>query len=215
MSAGMTIFRHRVTGPGSAGDMWTTTMHSQGAGSLSTVHAAWTSLVSGFVTAVLGPMWPNEVSATQTITDQLDGNGLHNVGQLSSAVSLVGAGGGGTLSPRSCVVIGLRSSVPTKAGRGRMYWPAPDSTHLLGTGNLVSADASAISSGWSTRLSTFKLTSQPVVLHRGQDADPLAGTPLVASTFDPVVTVTVGVVLGTQRRRTNRVQNSYAATGVV
>jgi hypothetical protein len=189
-------------------------MHSNGAGSLSTVHAAWTSLVSGFITSVLGPMWPNEVGATQTITDQLDANGLHNIAQLSSSISGVGTGAGATLSPRSCVVIGLRSSVPTKAGRGRMYWPAPDGSHQLGTGNLSSTDASAISTGFSTRLSTFKLTSQPIILHRGHDADEPLGSPLVPSTWDNVVTVTVGVVLGTQRRRTNRVSNSYAATTV-
>jgi hypothetical protein len=189
-------------------------MHSQGAGSLSTVHAAWTSFVNGFITSVLGPMWPNEVGATQTITDQLDANGLHNVAQLTSAISGAGSGAGGTLSPRSCVVIGLRSSVPTKAGRGRMYWPAPDSTHLLGTGNLNSTDAAAISTGFATRLATFKLTSQPVVLHRGYDKlNDVPVTP-VPSTWDNVVSVTVGVVLGTQRRRTNRVANAYASTGV-
>jgi len=212
----MTLYRHRVSGPGSAGDIWTTTMHSSGAASLATVHAAWTTFVNSFITSVLGPMWPNEVGATQTLTDQLDANGLHNVGQLTSSISGGGTGVGGTLSPRSCVVIGLRSSVPTKAGRGRMYWPAPDATHLLGTGNLASADAAALSTGFSTRLTTFKATSQPVILHRGHDARIVGGVPepLVPSTFDNIVSVTVGVVLGTQRRRTNRVANSYASTSV-
>jgi hypothetical protein len=194
--------------------MWTTTMHSNGAAALSTVHAAWQTLVTGFITTTLGPMWPNEVSATSVTTDQLDGNGLHNVAQLTSTITATGTGAGGTLSPRTCVVIGLRTIVPTKAGRGRMYWPAPDATHLLGTGNLVSADASAISAAFAARLITFKATSQPVVLHRGHDLRIVGGIPdpLVPSTHDNITSVTVGVVLGTQRRRTNRVQNAYSST---
>jgi hypothetical protein len=138
-------------------------MHSSGAASLATVHAAWTTFVNSFITSVLGPLWPNEVGATQTVTDQLDANGLHNVGQLTSSISGAGTGTGATLSPRSCVVIGLRSSVPTKAGRGRMFWPAPDALSLLGTGNLNSTVAASLStparsaaspSRWSRRRST-------------------------------------------------------------
>jgi hypothetical protein len=210
----MTIYRHRVSGPGSAGDMWTTTMHSQGAASLATVHAAWQTLVTGFIGSVLGAMWPNEVSANSVITDQLDANGLHNVGQLTSTISAVGTGVGGTLSPRTCVVIGLRTALPTRAGRGRMYWPGTDSTHLTGAGNLVSGDASAISSGFATRLTTFKATSFPIVLHRGQDASTDPPLPLIPSTWDNVTSTTVGIVLGTQRRRTNRVQNAYSQAAI-
>jgi len=212
----MTIYRHRVTGPGSAGDTWTTTLHSQGAASLATVHAAFQTLVTGFIGTTLGAMWPNETSATQVITDQLDANGLHNVGQLSSTITAVGTGTGGTLSPRTCLVIGLRTAVPTKAGRGRMFWPAPDVTHLTGAGQLQSADATTLSNAFAARLTTFKATSQPVVLHRGHDARTVGGIPepLVPSTFDNITTVTIGIILGTQRRRTNRVTNAYAGASV-
>jgi hypothetical protein len=213
----MAFFRHRVSGPGSAGDMWTVTMHSSSAAALSTVHAAWQTLVTGFIGTTLGAMWPNEVSATSVTTDQLDANGVHNVAQLSSAITAVGTGAGATLSPRSCLVIGLRTIVPTKAGRGRMYWPAPDASHLLGTGNLVPADTTAVAASFSSRLTTFKATSQPVVLHRGYDAHTSPGgilIPAKVSTSDNVVSVTVGVILGSQRRRTNRVQNAYAQNSI-
>src|SRR3954464_7889589 len=130
----MPYFRHRVSGPGSAGDVWTCTMHSNGAAALSTVHAAWQSLVSGFITNTIGPMWPNEVAASQVTTDQLDANGLFNVAQLSTTISAPGTGAGPTMSPRLAVVIGLRTVVPTKAGRGRMFWPAPDASHTTASG---------------------------------------------------------------------------------
>lgn len=185
-------------------------MHSSGAGSLATVHAAWVTLLNGFIGTTLAPMWPNETQATSAITDQLDANGLHNVAQLSSTLTQPGTGAGATLSPRDCVVIGLRTTVPTKAGRGRMFWPAPDSGHLTSSGNLVAADATAIAGGFQTRLTTFKATSQPVILHRGHDANHPPGTPLVASTTDNVVQVSVGVIVGTQRRRTNKVANAYS-----
>lgn len=212
----MAFFRHRVSGPGSAGDMWTSTMHSSGAGALATVHAAWQTLVTGFITSTLGPMWPNEVGATSVTTDQLDANGLHNVAQLSSAISGAGSGAGSTLSPRSCLVIGLRTAVPTRAGRGRMYWPAPDGSHTLGSGNLNSVDAAALSTAFASRLTTFKAVSQPVILHRGHDAGLIDGIlePLEPSTSDNITTVTIGVILGTQRRRTNRVQNAYSGSTI-
>lgn len=194
--------------------MWTSTLHSNGSAALATVHAAWSALITGFISSTLGAMWPNEVSATSVQTDQLDGNGLHNVAQVSSTISAVGTGTGGTLSPRTALVIGLRTAVPTKAGRGRMFWPAPDVTHLLGTGNLNSTDAATLSAAFAARLITFKATSQPVILHRGHDARVVGGVPepLVPSTSDNITTVSIGVILGTQRRRTNRVQNAYSYT---
>jgi hypothetical protein len=198
----MTIYRHRISGPGSAGDMWTSTLHSNSSQSLATVHAAWQTLVTGFITATLAAMWPNEVSATSIVTDQLDPLTGKNVAQLSAAIAGVGTGAGATMSPRLALVIGHRTTIPTRSGRGRMFWPAPDATHTSASGNLLSTDATTIATSWSGRLTTFKATSQPVIYHRD------------THTFDNIVGVTVGVVFGSQRRRTNRVQNAYS-TGTV
>lgn len=194
----MPVFRHRVTGPGSAGDIWVSTLHSNSAGSLAAVHTAWTTLINTFITGTMGALWNTHQSATETITDQLDPVTGKNVAQASSAISLVGTGSGGSVSPRTCMVIGLRTALPTRAGRGRMYWPSPDDGHFQTSGVYASADVTTVANGFATALTTFKATATPVVFHRK------------TLTFDTITNTSVGVIPGTQRRRTNKVAQSYA-----
>lgn len=199
--SGMTLFRHRAQGPGSAGDVWSTTLWSNGAASLAATHTAWQTFVSSFISGTLGAMWPNEYSITDLITDQVDTSSHKNTAQVRSSVSYVGTGAGATPSPRAALVIGLRTALPTKAGRGRMYWLSPDSSHYTATGLFVGADLTTIANGFGTALTTFKATSQPVVVHI-----PTSG----GITFDSITYAAASSIPGTQRRRTNRVAGSYA-----
>lgn len=194
----MTTFRHRVTGPGPAGDIWTCTLHSVSGQSLTTVHAAWASAVQGFINSTLGPLWPTETQATAVWTDQLDPVTGRNVAQAYSAGDWKGTGTGLQLPQRAAVIVGLRTALPTRSGRGRMFWPAPDSTHLTTTGLLASATAQTIATGWASQLQTMTGTTQPVIFHRK------------TKTSDSITSVTVGQVLGTQRRRTNKVPPNYS-----
>lgn len=196
---GMPTFRHSATGPGPAGDIWTITMHSSGSADIATVQAAWNTAVGSFITSDLGPMWSTETQCTQTQTDQLDPATGKNVLQASNAVTYKGTGAGQALPQRASVVTGLRTATPTRSGRGRMYWPAPSASELTTTGDLLSAAAATLATGLAAVLNTFSATSQPVIYHR------------LTRTSTPVTTVTVGVVLGTQRRRTNKVAPSYAS----
>ena len=194
----MTIYRHRVTGPGSAGDIWVSTLHSSSANTLASVHTAWTTFVNSFCSGTMNAMWNTHMSATETITDQLDPVTGKNVAQSISSITQVGTGAGGTPSPRVCIVVGLRTALPTRAGRGRMYWPAPDDGHFATTGKFVDADCTTIATGFATALTTFKATATPVVFHRSH------------LTFDTITNVTVGDIPGTQRRRTNKDTQVYA-----
>ena len=62
----------------------------------------------------------------------------------------------------------------------------------------MGADATTLADAFGAALTTLKATTSPIVLHRDNMA------------FDIVTYVSVGVILGTQRRRTNKVANSYA-----
>ena len=198
----MTTFRHRVTGPGNGGDIWVSTLHSSSANTLASVHAAWTAFVIGFCASTMNAMWNTHMSATSVVTDQLDPFTGKNVAQSITGISEVGTGTGGSPSPRNCVVIGLRTDLPTRAGRGRMYWPSPDDSHYGTDGKLVSGDATTISGGFGTALVTFKATSQPIIWHRR------------TLTWDNITHVTVGNIFGTQKRRTNKDTETYATTPV-
>jgi len=172
-------------------------MHSSSANLLSSVHTAWTTFVNALCTGTMNSRMPNEWSATQTVTNELSPSTGKNVAQLRTTIAQVGTGVGITISPRSSIVVGLRSTLPTRAGRGRMYWPAPHGTILLPNGNLVAADVVAIAAGFANGLATFQATSTPVIFHRA------------SLTGHTVVNVVIGEVLGNQRRRTNKSSNAY------
>jgi hypothetical protein len=136
----MTFFRHTASGPGAAGDIWVTTMHSSGSGTVAATHTAWQTFVTSWMSGGYGAMIPNDTSITDLRTDQLDSISGKNNAQTKSGVSLVGTGAGATQSPRDALIVGLRTALPTRSGRGRMFWPAIDATHMTATGLVSGTD---------------------------------------------------------------------------
>lgn len=198
----MPIYRHRVTGPGSAGDVWVSTMHSQGAADYFDAHFAWETFVQNAINPHLAGMWAPTTKVTEVITDELDPLTWRNVRQLTSDVAITGTSDGGAPSPRACLVVGLRTALPTRAGRGRMFLPSPSATHYAATGKFVNADCVTIATDFAAALTTMKATITPVIAHRS------------SLTWDTITRVTVGDIPGTQRRRTNKDPNNYAVSGV-
>jgi len=198
----MPYFRHRVTGPNPGGDVWVSTMHSSSSNTLAAVHTAWTTFINNFFSTTYNALMPNEQSATGTVTDQLDPVTGKNVSQVSSTITQVGTGTGGTASPRNALVVQLLTTLPTRAGRGRMFLPSPDVSHYDANGKFDASMVSTISSAFAAGLTTFKATSQPVVYHR----DTKTGTNLSG--------IKIGVVVGSQRRRTNKTINTYSSNNV-
>jgi hypothetical protein len=194
----VTIFLHKASGPGTAGDVWNVTLHTSGAANLATAHSAWQTFFTAIFTNALQALWPNETSCTGLATVTLDAVTGKQTSATASGVALAGVGTGATLSARDCIVLSKRTALPTKAGRGRMYLPAPDATHLTATGLLTGTDAAAIANAIGTAMTTLKATSQPVVYHHA------------TKTVDNITYVAVGQILGSQTRRTNRVFNAYS-----
>lgn len=197
----MTIFRHRITGPGPAGDIWVTGLFSSGTASIDTAHSAWHTASDSFFVGTMVPLWSTQLEASELITDELDAAGRHNVAQRRSTITYKGTGAGAQLEQRQAVVCGLRTATPTRAGRGRMFVPAPAGDSLVANGLLSTIVADNISSDLATALGTMSQIVQVVIFHRPP-------APAVTSST-PVTSVTVGQVLGTQRRRTNKVPADY------
>ncbi len=198
----MTFFRHRAIGPGSAGDVWVTTLHSEGAGLIDAAHAAWEAIWSAFWVGTYGPLVTPQQQITQLVTDQLDPLSGKNVVQQQSAPHYVGTGAGKTVSPRSCLILSFFSALPTRAGRGRMFLPSPDSTHYAATGEFVDGLNQTIADAWKTAMfGQFDAQGMhPVIYHRS------------TKTGTNITGVKVGTVAGTMRSRTNKVQNNYASS---
>lgn len=178
-------------------------MHSSGAGALADIHTAWSTLVASMFSGAYGGLLTVDQLVDQVITDALDPVTGKNTAQARSAVTYKGSLAAEPVTPqRSSIVFGLRTALPTRAGRGRMYWPGPAGSKLTNTGELASADANTIAAELATALGTFSATSTPVIYHRA------------SKTSTTVTQVTVGLVLGSQRRRTNKVSPSYASANV-
>lgn len=188
----MTIYQHQVTGTFSAGDQWCTTMHTSSVNSLSSVHTAWTTAINTFFSGTYNAMMPTDVSATQTLTNQLDPLTAKNVAQQTSAITQTGTGAGGKPSPRDCVLLSLRTALPQKKGRGRMFLPSVDASHYTATGRLVQADMQTIATGFAAVLTTLAGTATPIIFHKN-----VLG-------FDVIIAVKVPDLAATQRRRTNK-----------
>jgi ethanolamine utilization microcompartment shell protein EutL len=198
----MTNYLHRMSGPGAAGDVWISTMHTSGAANLATAHGAWQTFVTAIFNNALKTRWAVASQITSLQTVSLDPVTGKQTAVTATSVALIGTSAGQMISPRSCMVLSLRTALPTKAGRGRMYLPPPDSTHLTGSGLLLGSDAAAIATAIGTAMTTFKATSQPVVYHQK------------TKTVDNITYVAVGQVLGSQTRRTNRVFNAYSTATI-
>lgn len=198
----VTIYLHRMSGPGSAGDVWISTLHTSGAANLATAHGAWSTFVTAIFNNAFKTRWAIPTQITGLSTVSLDPVTGKQTAVTSSGVALVGTAAGQQLSPRDCIVLSLRTALPTKAGRGRMFMPGPDASHLGTSGLLIGTDATAIATAVGTAMTTLKATSQPVVYHAK------------TKTVDNIITVMVGQVLATQTRRTNRVFNAYSSAGI-
>lgn len=210
----MTLYRLQAKGPGAGGDFWSTSMHVESTRTIQSVHTGFESFLATFLDASILALWPNEQHCNQAVTTSITEADGKNIFQVSSAVDHVGIGTGGTISQRSATVIGMVDGTPTRAGRGRMYWPPPESTALDAQGLLTSANATLFASKFKAAVDALDVADQLVIYHRPLKAGP-GGVPAArAGSTSAVTGVKVGIIIGTQRRRTNRVQNSYTTVGV-
>lgn len=198
----MAIFRSVVQGPGPAGDYWSSTLHSTSETTIGTVHSAFSALITSFVGGTLAAMWPTVTEVSAITTTQIDPTSGRNITQESSGLPIPGTGTGAALPQRVAVVVGMRTTLPTRAGRGRMYFPAPDITHLDDDGLLETTDAQSLATAMASALAVANTTVSWGLFHRGE------------GNMTPITSVTVGQVLGTQRRRTNKVPDVYSSADV-
>lgn len=204
----MATYRHSVQGALPAGDFWTTTMHSDGPASLASAHTAWGTAISAILNGTMKGLLPTTVTATTIVTDELDAVTGRNVAQARGSIVFAGTAAGDPISQRSSILISLRTALPTKAGRGRMYFPCPATDAVTTTGEISAANALAIAGDVGDALGTMASTVTPVIYHARKE-DPIT-VPSVTSITDVLVPVT----LATQRRRTNKVPPQYQAAPV-
>ena len=140
-----------------------------------------------------------------------DNTVLEGVGVANKITGNTGTGNV-TLTPQSAVVVSLITGNPTRNGRGRLYWPAVGYPLATDTGRLATGKASAIAGGMKNYLRGVQ-----DALKSGLEAGP--GGALVVelqvvskstSQAYRVNTLRVGDVVDTQRRRRDRMPETYS-----
>ena len=196
----MTVYRCTATGETPQGESWVTGLWVEKTGGTTALaaaawHTAWDLLWNGAASPAdsIKQLLDGNCTTTETIVNQVDASFRHQVEQVRTAETLTGTSGAENLSPQTAAVVSLRTVVPTRRGRGRMYLPpmTVDSELTLGIMDAITTSSIALAAkGMLESLITSGYT--PVIAHRD-----------IASTTN-ITSCDVSNIYGTQRRRRNK-----------
>lgn len=199
----MALFRHTASGTQQTGS-WSFTLHTEGSLSVGDANSAWSdALTAGWVGSAL----VEDVYENSTILDTATTAGINpatdgQTTRVTATVSLAGSITGNQLPYQVAVVISLQTDTATRHGRGRLYLPAPD-VSMCTNGGLSSTCLTNLDAGFTAlfdSLNTDGLT--PVVRNR------------TAHSSTTITSARVGSVFDTQRRRRNKIAETYTAIAV-
>lgn len=181
-----------------AGEVWSFSVHTQKAGgTLAGASAAWAAaapvLWNGTgATDSIGQYCKSTTTATDASTAEIDVLTGRQLGRIDVVLTLAGSGTSESLPPQVSAACSLRTALATRRGRGRFYLP-PFVTDT-DTGGLLDATVQGVVSLACQKFlqSLVTATYVPIIWHRD------------TKTYDNVVTIDVGNVFDTQRRRRNK-----------
>lgn len=199
----MTIYRCTATGVNQGLDSWTFGLHVQKVGgSVAAALTAWQSFMDnlfngdgGGVNGIAGD-YSTHLTVQSLVVTALDALTGKNSEQAQSGSVLAGTAGGDPLPGEVACCVSLRTSLPTRAGRGRFYLPNPNTgavTAGVFNNSFVSDVVEAAQYGLDNLVTA---TYVPIIYH----ASSITGT--------TITSVDVGSVPDVQRRRRNKLTES-------
>lgn len=194
----VTVFRHRATGRFGDGEQWTFGIYSEGTGGIDAAETAWDAAVSAFFSTELAARISDTVTTLSTSTASID----ETTGRQITRRELTNTSGGTSTSPslpyQVAPVVGLRTELATRAGRGRFYAPSL-AVDQVADGRMLPAAQSDLADAAVAMMNELQTGGLvPVIFHRTDS--PSAGL----FTTTQVTMIDVGDVLDTQRRRRNK-----------
>jgi len=184
------LYRHRCIGT-YTGESWTFGIHSEGNISLAAAQTAWASGIGAFFTAAAATMC-TDVQAVEATTVELDPTTGKQLTGTSDPRNDAGTNVGQCLPFQCAPVVSLRTATLSRAGRGRFYAPSL-AVDQVAAGRMIAAAQTALADGAEDMLqSLITAGNQIVIYHRA------------AGTTTPVISLDVGDVIDTQRRRRNK-----------
>lgn len=196
----MTFYRLTARGHLPQGEIFTFTLHCNNiSGTLSGAGAAWHTALGLLWNGVATPadsikqIISTTIGIDASVVDALDPLTGKNDAQLTTAETLVGTNATDPLVNQDAIVVSLRTAKATKAGRGRFYLPPPSEDQTTAA-LLQNTPRGQVTTAAQKMIQSLNGAGYIVgVFHRG------------SITQDNVVSVDVSNVLGTQRRRRDKI----------
>lgn len=205
----MTIFRHVARGSLIDGEQFTFSIHSERApGEVNEAHTAFAAAIALLWNGVATPadsikqLYPAGTTVDELVTTQLAALSGRNELQVISAPALAGTGAGAALPPQTAICVSLRTALPTRAGRGRFFLPAPIVAESS-SGRLASTAQGQVLAAVTGMLQSMQSDLYPVVIMHRDDLT----TTLVTS-------VDVGDVFDTIRRRRDKLVEARVSAAI-
>lgn len=192
-----------------AGETFTFTLHVfNAAGTVAGAAAAWHTALGLLWNGVAPPAdsikqnIPTTTSIVNSSATEIDPLTGRNLGQTQTAEALVGTDATGPVPPQCAVVVSLRTALFNKSGRGRFYLPAL-STDKVTAGRITGTVVTQIVTASQKMVQSLNGAGYTVcVYHRA------------TKTHDNVVSVNVGDVFDTQRRRRDKLVEARTSLAV-
>lgn len=204
----MTIYRVTTFGHMQTGEEWNTTWHVQAVtGLASTIATTAGDAITAAWSGTTGPAGRLDTYYTADIgvdgvrVDELDNFGK-NVDQAVVTLSLVGTSTDELLPPNCAVAASLRTSKPTRHGRGRNFLPSPVVTTVVNQ-LLASAVQTAMKNAWLRALNHMLDNSAPVGIFNRNAVE-----------WDQVISVDIGNVFDVMNKRRNQQTETRVASAL-
>jgi len=203
----MAVYRCTASGHTPEGELWVTGLFVEKVGGTTAAAAAsWHTAFGLLWNGVASPadsikqLILTTCGCDETVVNQLDAFFQHNVEQVRTGETLVGTSAASALPPQSSAVLSTRTALPTRSGRGRMYLPPFTEDAIAGIGELDAPVAAAIALAGKGMMEQLMGDGyQPVIAHRA------------TSDTTNIISVDCSTIIGTQRRRRNKLIGSRAS----
>lgn len=205
----MAIYLCKIRGHSATILDWSIGFHVSAATNLASAIA--TTVADGFT-----DLWdgvPSGTNAVKTLYDiatvaddvlvtELDGALVHGVSQGQEPLTLAGTASGDPLPPQVAVVGSKVSVLPTRRGRGRLYFPPPSVASDDG-GRLATGDRDIYAAGLKNMFNVIRAAAggayTTVIVHKD----------FIPSAFTQFDQIKVGDVFDTQRNRRSKLKEAY------
>ena len=170
----MALYQHRFGGATAAGENWMFTWWANSSRTAAAAHSAATTWIGVvFDGATAGNGLEDHMATTvglRTITTvEVDAATGTQVSRLDTALTRNGLSASNTLPSDCSLVVSLRTTTPTRSGRGRFYLPPGIVADVTSTGRVLADLITDMSAGLTAAWTGYNSASdRPVVYSRKQ-----------------------------------------------